>query len=64
MVGEGVTQPMLLPVQPEALAAQCLWAVFVLEMSGVLGNGQNCPDVFPAGERGLAEFPRRGKYPS
>ena len=48
---------MLLPVQPEALVAQCLHAVFVLKMSGVLGNGQKCPDAFPARERGFAEFP-------
>lgn len=53
MVGESATRP----VQAEALAAQCLRAVFVLATSGVLGNGQKCPDVFPAGKEDSLNSP-------
>lgn len=44
-----------------ALAAQSLRTIFVLLISGVLGNGQTPLAAFPAGERGLAQFPRGGK---
>lgn len=46
-----------------ALAAQSLRTIFVLLISGVLGNGQTPLATFPAGERRLAQFPRGGKEP-